>query len=148
MRAAAACCQHACSRRPGTTFSPSAATTDDPSEQLRAVARAFASWHATHRTTARIVRYELGALTPEHLAALRIVRRQIDQTVRDAIERGVARRDFDVADVPGATLAILSLGVDVARWFRPEGRRTPEQVGEFYAGIALRIADARVQDVR
>jgi hypothetical protein len=34
---------------------------------------------------------------------------------------------------------VLSLGIDVARWFRDEGRWSPEQVAEHYRQLALRM---------
>jgi hypothetical protein len=42
-----------------------------------------------------------------------------------------------VADPPVAALAILSLGIDVARWYRPDGAWTPEEIGDQYARLAL-----------
>ena len=44
--------------------------------------------------------------------------------------------------VGGTTLAILSLCVDVARWFNVNGTRTPEEVGELYADLVLRMVGA------
>jgi hypothetical protein len=34
---------------------------------------------------------------------------------------------------------ILSLSIDLARWYRLDGSDTPEQLGEFYAELALRM---------
>lgn len=42
-------------------------------------------------------------------------------------------------DVPGTTLAVLSLCIDVARWFSAAGRRTPDEVGALYADLVLRM---------
>jgi hypothetical protein len=55
------------------------------------------------------------------------------------IRDGVAAGEFDVADVSGTTLAVLSLCIDVARWFNPAGHRTPDEVGELYADLVLRM---------
>jgi hypothetical protein len=41
------------------------------------------------------------------------------------------------------TLALLSLGIDVARWYREDGRWSPEDVGTRYAEMAVRIVGAR-----
>jgi hypothetical protein len=38
-----------------------------------------------------------------------------------------------------AAAALLSLGIDLARWYRDGVRWTPEQIAEQYAAIALRI---------
>ncbi|MFD0202173.1 TetR/AcrR family transcriptional regulator [Saccharothrix carnea] len=111
----------------------------DPAERLAAAVRAFASWHAEYHTTARVVQYELSALTPEHLAEVVELRRRIETAVRDMITDGVRAGAFDVPDVRGATLAVLSLCIDVARWYQPSGRRTPAEIGDLYADLVLRM---------
>jgi len=124
------------------TVRQAATGTDDPVERLRAVVREFTLWHARRPTLARTIQYELAALTPEHFAAIADTRRETDRVVREAIQAGVASGDFDVADIPGTALAILALGIDIARWFQPGGPRTPESLADFYAELALRMVRA------
>ncbi|MER6925669.1 TetR family transcriptional regulator, partial [Streptomyces spiralis] len=66
--------------------------------------------------------------------------------VRGIIEDGVAAGEFDVLDVQGTTLAVLSLCIDVARWFSVNGPRTPEEVGALYADLVLRMVGAKQPD--
>ncbi|MGP4001490.1 TetR/AcrR family transcriptional regulator [Streptomyces sp. 8N706] len=113
-----------------------------PVDRLARAVRAFVRWHAERHTTARVVQYELGALSEEHYAEVVALRRRTDGAMRSIIEDGVASGDFDVPDVPGTTLAVLSLCIDVARWFNVEGRRTPEEVGQLYADLVLRMVGA------
>jgi AcrR family transcriptional regulator len=108
-------------------------------QRLAAAVRAFVRWHAEHHTTGRIVQYELGALAEEHFAEIVVMRRQSEEAIRSVIRDGVAAGEFDVADVSGTTLAVLSLCIDVARWFNPAGHRTPDEVGELYADLVLRM---------
>jgi AcrR family transcriptional regulator len=114
-----------------------------PAGRLQAVVSDFASWHARHRRTARVVQYELAALTPEHRAVIDGLRRQIQDRMRELLDAGVATGEFVVPDVPGTALALLSLVVDVARWYRPEGPRSPDDIGALYADLALRMVTAR-----
>ncbi len=114
-----------------------AATSDDPVEQLRAVMLAFTVQHAREHTTARVVNYELAALSPPHREQIMELRRAIDHEVRRVVERGMASGAFRSADPGLAASAVLSLGIDVARWFRDDGAWTPEQVGHYYADIAV-----------
>lgn len=37
---------------------------------------------------------------------------------------------------------MLSLCIDVARWFNAQGSRTPEEVGTLYADLVLRMVGA------
>ena len=115
------------------------------SERLADAVRSFVRWHAEHHTTARVVQYELDALGPEHRAEIVELRRETEATVRRIIEEGVAAGEFDVADPAGTTVAVLSLCIDVARWFNVQGRRTPDEVGAFYADLVLRMVGYRPQ---
>src|SRR5882757_2688398 len=100
------------------------------SERLASAVRAFVRWHAEHHTTGRVVQYELGALSPEHYSEIVVLRRRSEEAIRAIIMAGVTAGEFDVPEVNGTTLAVLSLCIDVARWFNPNGRRTPVDVGE------------------
>ncbi|MFF7654169.1 TetR/AcrR family transcriptional regulator [Streptomyces sp. NPDC007983] len=119
-----------------------------PAERLAAAVRGFVRWHAEHHTTARVVQYELGALGEEHHAEVIAMRRDTDAAVRSIIEDGVRAGDFDVPDVRGTTVAVLSLCIDVARWFNARGRSTPDEVGDLYAGLVLRMVGAEGADGR
>ncbi|MFF4083004.1 TetR/AcrR family transcriptional regulator [Streptomyces sp. NPDC087218] len=111
-------------------------------ERLAEAVRSFVRWHAERHTTARVVQYELDALGEEHRAEIVALRRRSDAVVRRIIGEGVRAGEFDVPDVPGTTLAVLSLCIDVARWFNAQGSRTPDEVGELYAGLVLRMVGA------
>ncbi|MCZ7461252.1 MULTISPECIES: TetR/AcrR family transcriptional regulator [Streptomyces] len=114
-----------------------------PGERLAEAVRSFVRWHAGRHDTARVVQYEIDALSEEHRAEIVELRRRSDAVVREILRDGVESGEFDVPDVPGTTLAVLSLCIDVARWFNVRGRRTPEEVGELYADLVLRMVSAR-----
>lgn len=111
-------------------------------ERLADAVSSFVRWHAGRRTTARVVQYELDALGPDARAEILALRRQVDAEVRGIIDDGVASGEFQVPDVHGTTLAVLSLCIDVARWFNVAGPRTPEEVGALYADLVLRMVGA------
>lgn len=112
-------------------------------ERLTDAVRSFVRWHAARHTTARVVQYELDALADEHRTEIVELRRRSDATVRRILQDGVRDGEFDVPDVPGTTLAVLSLCIDVARWFNTQGRRTPDEVGALYADLVLRMVVSR-----
>ncbi|MFG2225821.1 TetR/AcrR family transcriptional regulator [Streptomyces sp. NPDC048644] len=111
-------------------------------ERLTGAVRTFARWHAEHHTTARVIQYELQALSPEHYAEITGLRRRTDRLLRQIIQDGADSGEFKADDVPGTTLAVLSLCVDVARWFAADGPRTPDEVGTLYADLVLRMVGA------
>ncbi|GAA0946327.1 TetR family transcriptional regulator [Pseudonocardia zijingensis] len=119
------------------------ASTDDPADALRTVIHDFAVHHARVHSSARIVNYELSALTPEHHAEIRDLRRRIETAVRELVERGVAEGAFHTPDPRMTAIALLSLGIDIARWYRDEGPLSPEDIAEHYAEMALRMVGAR-----
>jgi len=116
---------------------------EEPGAKLLALVAAITAWHARHHTTARVINYEMSALTELHRAAIATLRREIDALVRETLADGVAHGVFDVPDVPGTTLALLSLTIDVARWFRAASIRAPEELGAFYGDLALRMVGHR-----
>lgn len=118
------------------------ASCDDPVAQLRELAHSFAEFHATSHTTARVLNYELAALEPAHRAEVDDLRRHIDRETRALVERGVRAGVFTTPNPTMAATAILSLGVDLARWFTEGHHWTSTQIADFYADVALRIVGA------
>ncbi|MBO9520615.1 MAG: TetR family transcriptional regulator [Nocardioidaceae bacterium] len=119
-----------------------AASSEDPVEALRRLVHDFAADHAVTHTGARIVNYELAALSPEHFAEIRAIRQRIDRALGDVVERGLATGAFDTPDPRMAGVALLSLGIDIARWYRDDGSWSPQDIGARYAEMALRIVGA------
>lgn len=121
-----------------------ACTGESDSRQLvRGLVAGHVTWHARHHTVARVCQNELAALAPEHLEAVLGLRQQFAAVLRSAVERGSRERVFDVPDVNRAVRAILSLGIDLVRWYRLDGTDSPENLGAFYAELALRMLGSR-----
>ncbi len=110
-----------------------------PPERLRRLVHDFSAWHASHSRVGRIVQYEFDALTPEHRAEVAALRRAIERSLQPLREAGVASGDFAVDDLVGTARAILSLSIDLVRWFSPTGPQTPADVAELHARLALRM---------
>ena len=113
-----------------------------PTEQLANVMARFSEWHVDQYQVARVVQYEHHHLTTEHHAEVLALRKEMDSLVRDVLERGVAEGDFTVDDSGDTALALLSIVVDVARWYSPTIRRTPSEIGATNAALALRLVGA------
>ena len=116
--------------------------TDDPVEQLASFVEAFVRDHALAHTGARVINYELAALSPEHLAEIAVIRRDIDAVLRTVVDHGLVAGVFTTPDAHMTTLALLSLGIDVARWYRDEGTWTPDEIAAHYRVLALRMVGA------
>ena len=120
-----------------------AGAASSPTQALRSIIGGFSRWHAEHHQLGRIVQYEFRHLTPPHRDTVLALRKEIDKVVRDVLAQGVAEREFEVDDVPGTALALLSLAVDVARWYSPDIRRTPADIARTNGELAVRLVARR-----
>lgn len=114
-----------------------------PQQQLARLVADFVRHHAVDHVTARIVNYEMAALTDDHHAEIDELRRRIDRVMRDLLERGAADGDFSTPDPAMTATALLSLGIDVARWYREDRGWSPEHLAGHYVDLALRMVGAR-----
>jgi AcrR family transcriptional regulator len=117
------------------------ASSDDPVVQLRRFLYDFALHHARSHTMSRIANYELPALSEEHLAEVMVIRRAISRAVRDLIDRGVAAGVFVVPSPRMAVLALMSMSIDIARWYTDDVI-DPEDIAAAYADMGVRMLGA------
>ena len=116
---------------------------DTPSQALAAVMATFSAWHAQNYAIARVVQHEFPHLSQEHRTEVLALRKRIDHAVRDVLQAGQESGEFVLDDVTDTTLALLSIVVDVARWYTPAVHRTPEQIGATNAALGLRLVGYR-----
>lgn len=118
---------------------PEVARAGDAAATLRVLVSRYTAWHARHHVTARVAQYELSGLTAEHYEDILHLRHQTNEVFRHAVAKGVADGTFDQVDVNRVVRAMLSLAIDLTRWYRLDGSDHPEELGEFYADLALRL---------
>lgn len=104
---------------------------------INAVA-ALTKWHADNHLMARVVQYELRALTPTAYEEIAGLRRSMQRRVFEEIQAAVEAGEADVPDIAGVARALLSLCIDVCRWYDDKGPQTPDEIGALYAGLARR----------
>lgn len=114
----------------------------DVVEYVRRLVTSHVAWHARHHTVARVCQYELAALSPEHLAVVLDLRQRFSDVLRSAVTRGARAGVFAVPDVNRVVRAVLSLGIDLVRWYELDGADSPDELGAFYADLALRMVGA------
>jgi AcrR family transcriptional regulator len=116
-----------------------AALDTDATERLRVLVRDFVLSHARDHVKSRVINYELKSLTPEHLVAIRQLRRQVDRVITGVVTDGVSTGVFRSPDPRMTAVVLESMAIDTARWFE-EGRHwTPEQVADQYVAMAMRL---------
>jgi len=112
-----------------------------PKDRLWTFMHVFVSWHARNHTVARVNQYELASIPPEHFGEIRDLRDRFEAALMAELRAGVESGDFVVADMDVTLLALLSLGIDVARWYTGRGK-SPDELGRAYAHLALTLVSA------
>jgi AcrR family transcriptional regulator len=115
----------------------------DPVATMRLLVERFVAWHAQRHLVARVVQHELHALPAGDYEVVAGLRRRTERLVRDVITRGVDDGAFTVPDVRTAARAVLSLGIDVARWYSPTSKPSPALLGRQYADLVLSMLGHR-----
>jgi AcrR family transcriptional regulator len=108
-------------------------------DRLRMIVSRYTAWHARHHVAARVSQYELAGLTAEHYNEIIRFRHMTNEVFRDAIQCGIDEGAFAPVDVNRVVRAMLSLSIDLVRWYRLDGSDSPEQLGDFYADLALKL---------
>ena len=118
---------------------PAGLATEDPVLRLRSLVARYTEWHARYHVAARVSQYELAGLSAEHYEEILTMRHETNIVFRAAVDHGVTTGDFADIDVKRVSRAILSLGIDLIRWYRLDGSDSPGQLGEFTAQLALKM---------
>ncbi|MQA01081.1 MAG: TetR family transcriptional regulator [Dehalococcoidia bacterium] len=80
---------------------------------------------------------EIGNLKPEHLEDISRRRREYRALVQGLIEESVASGDLRVANTTVATRAVLSVVVQVPRWFSPSGGLDIDEMSDVLLELLL-----------
>jgi len=116
------------------------AHSDDPVLQIRLFVLAHARRMDEDRTGWITSRHSFHSITdPERRARIGEMRREFEHLLRDriqvAMDRGLLKSDVSATLV---TRMLLSAVNDLARWMRPDGGMTAEQVAGAYLDVTLR----------
>jgi AcrR family transcriptional regulator len=114
----------------------------DPADRLRAVISTLASSLADNHALGRVANYEYRHLPEELRAPIDEQRVAIRRVVHEVIAAGKKDRSFAVPDVNVAARALISLCVDVSRWYSEEEAGDTAKLGKAYADLALRMVSA------
>ena len=113
----------------------------NPKERLWQFMRTYVSWHARNHILSRACQYDLREIPPIYFDEIKTLRHQFEMLLGDELRRGLESGEFKIPDLATTSLALLSLGIDVARWYT-ERALPPDDLGTAYANLALRIVGA------
>lgn len=108
-----------------------------PPAQLRGLMRAWVLFHTERRDEAVVGGSEIRSLDPDGRKVVVSLRDEQEALFRDVVHRGTADGVFATPHPLEAVRAIISMGYTIATWYRADGPRTPEQIADAYAELAL-----------
>jgi AcrR family transcriptional regulator len=114
-----------------------------PVQRLRSAVYAFAYWHAENHVLARVAQWDLAALEPASFQVVASLRRETDHVIRSILVEGVKTGEFAIPDLTGSTLAILSLCIDIVRWYPSRRIHVPEEIASTYVALVEAMVGAR-----
>lgn len=123
-----------------TDYQAAVAGHEKVTDRLRAAAEVYALRHATHPREAITVNRDVSALHEPLRSQVVALRRRHERAIRELIQTGCRQHAFSVSTPALASFGILELCVSIARWFRPDGPLSAQEVAAQYAQFAVRIA--------
>ena len=111
-----------------------------PSEHLVRLVRMHSRFHARYRTACRVANYELHSLDPDARQEMNKFRRGMEGIMISTLSAGKESGEFTIPNVDLFGKFILSSGIDVSRWFRPDGDVTIEELGDLYSQMVITAA--------
>lgn len=119
----------------------------DTVDCVRRLTMAHVKFHAQHCLAARVANYELYNLAPNELQSILQMRHWMEALMRETIMKGTEEGVLHVSDPALASSAVMSMGIDVSRWYREGRRLTPEGLSQRYAEYVLAMLGAKTERV-
>ncbi|MCP2169442.1 transcriptional regulator, TetR family [Goodfellowiella coeruleoviolacea] len=110
----------------------------DPADMLRAVLVGLVRTTAERVDETAVFVREMSRLGADQMAQYRAERRRYHEAVRALVERAQDSGRFS-ARVPADTVVLIAMGVvnQLPTWYRPDGPKTPERLGNEIADFVL-----------
>ncbi|KTR87870.1 hypothetical protein NS220_16935 [Microbacterium testaceum] len=89
-------------------------------------------------------RYLSSAIRDQYVA----VRDRIEDHVREVLRAGVAEGVFVIDDISETRRAMLGMIQTIPRWYRPDGKASPEEISRRYVRMVLRMVGTSPDRIR
>lgn len=115
----------------------------DPADRIREIVAITVRMGDEHRSELRFGKPLRYALDAHQIAGVVGMQREMNDAVRQVIEEGCARGEFEIDDAALATMAILDMLNGVREWYRPDGRVDRDTLITQYITQCLRLLSYR-----
>ena len=121
-----------------------------PEERLHEAIANHIRLHTTYKAEFFIIDTEIRALEGENRSYILAMRDQYEALLQELLREGMEQGVFRPSDVKVTSYAVIAMCTEVAKWFRPNGRLTVQQVIDIYSqivtqGLLLAPATAEMQ---
>lgn len=120
------------------TLTQATAGVDDPVARLRALIDAIVLDRPREHREIFVSQSELRAVDPDRRREIVALRDQYEEVIGGVLDHGAERGVFDVPDRKLSIYAIIAIGQQIDRWYRPDGRLTREEISRVYQTLVLR----------
>jgi flavin reductase (DIM6/NTAB) family NADH-FMN oxidoreductase RutF len=135
-------------RRAVSVVENSGSPQDNPRERLKKIVRDMTLYYIEQQGPTRDQLTAESYVSRQQLNDINEARKQFDQQVISLLNRGVEEGQFDIEDVQIATFAITGIVAWVHRWYRPDGRLSPDEIGTSTVRLVDRMLSAGGQEHR
>jgi AcrR family transcriptional regulator len=106
---------------------------DDPLQRLDEAIASHIRLHTKHKAEFFIIDTEIRALEGENRQYVLSMRDQYEKLLQELLREGMQQGIFRPSDVKVVSYAVIAMCTEVAKWFRPNGRFTVQQVIDIYS---------------
>ena len=121
---------------------------EDPSKQLSSLVTELAQVYIGRQAETRDYLSAEIYVPPERLSDLNAARRTFDDQLVELLQRGQQEGRFEIEDLRLTAFAIVGLVGWVHRWFQPNGRLSPAEIGERLTRLVSRMVSAEGAESR
>ena len=116
---------------------------EPPTEKLRRLVSRFVVIVCENQESIALFQRNQKSLLQEHSDLIMTKRKAFDMILENILSAGKEAGEFDIRDVPIASLAVSGMVNWTHTWYNPEGSMTPFQLGDRIADLALAAACAK-----
>jgi AcrR family transcriptional regulator len=117
--------------------------TDDPAEQLAALVRVHVGFHTLDAQRSLVADDELRAVSDIAFTKVMQLRDGYERLWAETLDQGARSGEFTFADARITRLALLEMCNGVARWYSDRGPKSPAEIADCFADLALAMVSAR-----
>ena len=109
-----------------------------PKDKLHKFIAYLVEFNADGAELTKILFEQTHALPKRTRDSIKRKKKEVDKALQNILHEGVEDGSFAIDDVKIVSYAILGLCIWTYRWYRPNGRLTPEQISEVFINLLER----------